>query len=344
MSGVRDVPRTWCGRTSPTHPSLTCNSVLEHAHSRGHGCTTAIHEGEYAARCEVHPGIEAPYGQVMTTTDDRRVWLITGAATGLGRAIAEAAAECGDQVVATDRDLAGVKSWAGSGVHPVHLDVTDRPSVDRAVAEAVARFGRIDVLVNNAGFGVFGSLEELPEEQVRRQFETNVFGMWNVTRAVLPHLRERRGGHIVQMSSLDGVAPEAASETAYAGSKFAVEGISEVLAMEVAHLGIKVTIVEPGAVRSDFGASAVIQPVGISDYDDTVGKAVAWFESLIGKQPNDPRRVAVALLRAIDSPDPPLHLVLGPEAVQAVRDKLDAQRRELEAWAEVGADTAFPVG
>jgi NAD(P)-dependent dehydrogenase (short-subunit alcohol dehydrogenase family) len=275
-------------------------------------------------------------------TDDRRVWLITGAASGLGRAIAEAAVARGDHVVATDIDLAGVRSWAGSGVHAVQLDVTDRQSADRAVAEAVAKFGRIDVLVNNAGFGVFGSLEELPEEQVRRQFETNTFGTWNVTRAVLPQLREQRGGHIVQMSSLDGVAPEAAGETAYAGSKFAVEGFSEVLAMEVAHLGIKVTIVEPGAVRTDFGGAAVVQPVGISDYDDTVGKAVAYFESLVGKQPNDPHRVAAAMLRAIDSPDPPLHLVLGPEAIQAVRDKLDAQLRELDAWAEVGAGTGFP--
>jgi NAD(P)-dependent dehydrogenase (short-subunit alcohol dehydrogenase family) len=278
----------------------------------------------------------------MTANDNRRVWLVTGAASGLGRAIAEAAVECGDQVVATDIDLAGVRSWAGDDLHTTQLDVTDRQSADRAVAEAVAKFGRIDVLVNNAGFGVFGSLEELPEEQVRRQFETNTFGTWNVTRAVLPQLRKQRGGHIVQMSSLDGVAPEAAGETAYAGSKFAVEGFSEVLAMEVAHLGIKVTIVEPGAVRTDFGGAAVVQPVGISDYDDTVGKAVAYFESLVGKQPNDPRRVAAAMLRAIDSPDPPLHLVLGPEAVQAVRDKLDAQLRELDAWAEVGAGTGFP--
>jgi NAD(P)-dependent dehydrogenase (short-subunit alcohol dehydrogenase family) len=278
----------------------------------------------------------------MTTTDNRRVWLVTGAATGLGRAIAEAAAKRGDQVVATDRDLAGVRGWAGSGVHPAQLDVTDRESVERAVAEAVATFGRIDVLVNNAGFGVFGSLEELPDEQVRRQFEVNTFGTWNVTRAVLPQLRKQRSGHIVQMSSLDGLAPEAAGETAYAGSKFAVEGISEVLAKEVATLGIKVTIVEPGAVRTDFGAAAVAQEVGISDYDDTVGTALAWFHSLVGKQPNDPQKVAAAMLHAIDSPNPPLHLVLGPEAVTAVRDKLTAQLRELEAWAEVGADTAYP--
>ncbi len=278
----------------------------------------------------------------MTTSENRRVWFITGAATGLGRAIAEAAVEAGDQVVATDRDLAGLRSWVGDGVVPLALDVTDRESVDTAVAEAVTRFGRIDVLVNNAGYGVFGSLEELPDEQVRRQFETNTFGTWNVTKAVLPHLRAQRSGHIVQMSSLDGVAPEAAGEAAYAGSKFAVEGISEVLAMEVAPLGIKVTIVEPGAVRTDFGSGAVTHPVGIADYDETVGTAISWFESLVGKQPNDPRKVAAAVLRAVDSPEPPLHLVLGPEAVKAVRDKLDAQRRELDAWAEVGATTAYP--
>jgi NAD(P)-dependent dehydrogenase (short-subunit alcohol dehydrogenase family) len=276
-------------------------------------------------------------------SENRRIWLVTGAATGLGRAIAEAAAERGDQVVATDRDLPGVLKWAQDKVYPAHLDVTDRDSVERAVAEAVTTFGRLDVVVNNAGFGVFGSLEELTDDQVRQQFEVNTFGTWNVTRAVLPHLRAQRGGHIVQMSSLDGVAPEAAGEAAYAGSKFAVEGMSEVLAMEVAHLGIKVTIVEPGAVRTDFGAGAVVQPLEIADYDDSVGKAVSYFESLVGKQPNDPRRVAAAVLRVVDSPEPPLHLVLGPEAVQAVRDKLVAQLRELDAWAEVGAGTGFPT-
>jgi NAD(P)-dependent dehydrogenase (short-subunit alcohol dehydrogenase family) len=279
----------------------------------------------------------------MTPPDESRVWLITGAATGLGRAIAEAAAERGDRVVATDRDLPGVVKWAEDKVFPAYLDVTDRESIDRAVAEAVTTFGRIDVVVNNAGYGVFGCLEELPEDEVRRQFEVNTFGTWNVTRAVLPQLRAQRSGHFVQMSSLDGVAPEAASEAAYAGSKFAVEGISEVLAKEVAHLGIKVTLVEPGAVRTDFGGAAVILPPGISDYDDSVGKALSYFDGLVGKQPNDPDRVAAAILRAIDAPEPPLHLVLGPESVQAVRQKLTAQLRELDVWAEVGNSTGYPA-
>jgi len=279
----------------------------------------------------------------MTTPDERRVWLITGAATGLGRSIAEAAVAHGDQVVATDRDLPGVMKWAEDKVFPAYLDVTDRESIDRAVAEAVTTFGRIDVVVNNAGYGVFGALEELPEDEVRRQFEVNTFGTWNVTRAVLPQLRAQRSGHFVQMSSLDGVAPEAASEAAYAGSKFAVEGISQVLAKEVAHLGIKVTIVEPGAVRTDFGGGAFILPPGISDYDDSVGEALSYFGGLIGKQPNDPDRVAAAILRAIDAPEPPLHLVLGPESVEAVRDNLNAQLRELDAWAEVGNSTGYPA-
>ena len=277
----------------------------------------------------------------MATSDNGRVWFITGAASGLGRAIVEAAAERGDQVVASDRDFVAVESLAGDRVLPVQLDVTDRQAVDQVLADTVSRFGRIDVLVNNAGFGVFGSLEEMPDDQVRRQFETNVFGLWNVTRAALPHLREQRGGHVIQMSSLDGVAPEAPGETAYAGSKFAVEGISEVLAMEVAHLGIKVTLVEPGAVRTSFGDAAVMQQVEISDYRPSVGVSLEWFESLMGKQPNDPNRVAAAVLRAVDSPEPPLHLVLGPEAVKAVREKLDAQLRELDAWADVGASTAY---
>jgi NAD(P)-dependent dehydrogenase (short-subunit alcohol dehydrogenase family) len=278
----------------------------------------------------------------MTSTDGHRVWLITGAATGMGRAMAEAAAERGDEVVATDRDLAAVRSWAAGRVHPAELDVTDRASIDRAVGAAVAEFGRIDVVVNNAGYGVFGSLEELPDEQVRRQFETNTFGTWNVTRAVLPQLREQRGGRIVQMSSVDAVAPAVAGEAAYAASKFAVEGMSEVLAKEVAPLGITVTIVEPGAVRTDFGNAAITHPVAIPDYADTVGAALRWFESVAGRQPNDPRRIATAILRAIDEPDPPLHLVLGPEAIEAVRDKLDSRRRELDTWAPLGTETTFP--
>jgi NAD(P)-dependent dehydrogenase (short-subunit alcohol dehydrogenase family) len=276
------------------------------------------------------------------STEDKavRVWFVTGASTGLGRAIAEAAAGRGDRVVATARDVAGIERWAGERVHPVRLDVTDRDAVDAAAAAAVERFGRLDVVVNNAGFGAFGALEDLPDETLREQFETNVFGVWNVTRAILPQLRAQRGGHLVQMSSLDGIAPLGPGETAYAASKFAVEGMSEVLAKEAAHLGIRVTIVEPGPVRTGFASAAKAQATASADYDPSVGAALEWFADLDGNQPNDPDRVAAAVLRAVDAADPPLRLVLGSEAVRAVRDKLDAQRRDLDAWAELAESVA----
>jgi NAD(P)-dependent dehydrogenase (short-subunit alcohol dehydrogenase family) len=280
-------------------------------------------------------------------TDTPRVWFITGAASGLGRALAEAALERGDRVVATARDAARVAGLEAA--HPgraaaVSLDVTDAAQAHDAVARALDAFGRLDVVVNNAGYGVFGALEDLSEEDLRRQFETNLFGALHVTRAVLPHLRHRRGGHIVQMSSLDGIAPLGPGESAYAGSKFALEGVSEVLAKEVAHLGIRVTIVEPGPVRTAFAAGATATPPEHEDYAESVGEALAWFARIAGAQPNDPERAARAILRAVDAEEPPLRLPLGEEAVAAVRAKLDGQRAELDAWERVAVGTGFGSG
>jgi NAD(P)-dependent dehydrogenase (short-subunit alcohol dehydrogenase family) len=272
-----------------------------------------------------------------------RVWFITGASSGLGRAIAEGALERGDQVVATARRperLAELEDEHGSRVVTTRLDVADAGQVGGAVDVALASFDRIDVLVNNAGYGLFGALEEIPEEDLRREFETNVFGSLAVTRAVLPHMRGQRSGHIVQISSLEGVAPAVAGEAAYAGTKFAVEGIAEALAKDVAHLGIHVTIVEPGPLRTDFAAGAIAHGPQSDDYGESVGKALEWFEGIAGQQPNDPSRVAEAIIAAIDADDPPLRLVLGEEAIDAVREKLDGQHQELDAWEGVGAKTA----
>jgi NAD(P)-dependent dehydrogenase (short-subunit alcohol dehydrogenase family) len=240
------------------------------------------------------------------TSDDTRVWFITGASSGLGRALAETALDRGERVVATARD-----------------------------PERVAE------LVNNAGYGLFGALEELSDADLRREFDTNVFGALAVTRAALPHLRERLSGHIVQISSLEGVAPAVGGEAAYAGTKFAVEGIAEGLAKEVAHLGIRVTIVEPGPVRTDFAAGAIAKPPENGDYGESVGKAFEWFEDIAGQQPNDPARVAEAIIEAVDADEPPLRLPLGEEAVEAIREKLDGQRRDLDAWERVSVTTAF---
>jgi NAD(P)-dependent dehydrogenase (short-subunit alcohol dehydrogenase family) len=283
----------------------------------------------------------------MTQTHDpARVWLITGASSGLGRALAEAVLDAGHRVVATARDPESVTDLERR--HPgqalaARLDVTRPDDARTALASATEAFGRVDVVVNNAGYGLFGALEELEDEQLRRQFETNVFGPVNVIRAALPQLRRQGSGHIVQISSLEGVAPILAGETAYAATKFAAEGLCEALAMEVRHLGIRVTIVEPGPVRTDFAAGAVAEPSRIDDYDASVGEALRLFEQLAGNQPNDPARVAAAVVEAIEADEPPLRLVLGTEAVDAVRAKLDGQRGELDAWERVARSTAVPA-
>lgn len=271
-------------------------------------------------------------------------WLITGASSGLGRALAQTVIEHGERVVATARDPEGIADLADAGgtrAIATPLDVTDADQARAAVDAAVAAFDRIDVVVNNAGYGLFGALEELPDADLRREFETNVFGALNVTRAALPQLRRQRAGHLVQISSLEGVAPAVAGESAYAGTKFAVEGLTEALAKDVAHLGIRVTIVEPGPLRTQFAAAATTRAPRNTDYHESVGKALQWFEGLAGHQPNDPGRVAAAIIEVVSSPNPPLRLVLGEEAVQAVREKLDAQRHELDTWERLSTSTTI---
>jgi NAD(P)-dependent dehydrogenase (short-subunit alcohol dehydrogenase family) len=219
--------------------------------------------------------------------------------------------------------------------------VTDPSQARASVAAALDAFDGLDVVVNNAGFGLFGALEELADDDLRREFETNVFGALNVTRAALPELRRRRSGHIVQISSLEGVAPAVAGESAYAGTKFAVEGLMEGLAKDLEHLSIRVTIVEPGPVRTDFAAGATVTPPSSEDYADSVGTALEWFAGIAGHQPNDPGRVAKAIAQAVAADDPPRRLVLGDEALQAVRQTLDGRRRELDAWEALSVSTAI---
>jgi NAD(P)-dependent dehydrogenase (short-subunit alcohol dehydrogenase family) len=282
----------------------------------------------------------------MGDSDGERVWFITGASSGLGRALSERALERGDRVVATARNvdaLGEIERRHPDRATGAGLDVTDAGQAHEAIDAAIEAFGRIDVLVNNAGFGLFGPLEELADDDLRREFDTNVFGAVNVIRAALPKLRDQRAGHIVQISSLEGVAPALAGECAYAGTKFAVEGICEALAKEVAHLGIDVTIVEPGPIRTDFAAGATAQAPQHADYEESVGKALEWFADLAGKQPNDPNLVAEAIIEAVDTPEPPLRLALGEEAMQAIREKLDGQAADLETWQELGRSTAVPA-
>jgi NAD(P)-dependent dehydrogenase (short-subunit alcohol dehydrogenase family) len=280
---------------------------------------------------------------MSTSPHSSRAWLLTGASGGLGRALAGAALEGGDRVIATARDpeqLAPLAERYPDRALAVRLDVTDPAEARAAVQAGVDHLGAIDVLVNNAGFGLFGALEELSDEELRLEFETNVFGALNVTRAALGEMRRQRAGHIVQISSLEGVAPAVAGESAYAGTKFAVEGICEGLAKDVAHLGIRVTIVEPGPIRTEFAAGAVATPPQSEDYAESVGKAMEWFEDIAGRQPNDPARVAAAIIEAVESDDPPLRLALGEEAVEAIREKLDDHSRELDRWEELSTATA----
>jgi NAD(P)-dependent dehydrogenase (short-subunit alcohol dehydrogenase family) len=267
-----------------------------------------------------------------------RTWLVTGASRGFGRALSETVLARGEKLVATARDP---ESFARE--HPealaVQLDVTDLRQAHAAVDQAVARFGRIDVVVNNAGYGHFGAIEELSEDEVRRQFEVNLFGVLNVTRAVLPVLRRQRSGHLVQMSSLNGIEGMAGGGY-YCATKFALEGLSESLAAEVDHLGIKVTIVEPGPHRTGFASADSVRLADpIDDYDESVGRAREAFAELDGNQPGDPGRAALAIVEAVDSDEPPLRLPLGRTAVEGIRARLTGRLRELERWQPLSEST-----
>lgn len=268
------------------------------------------------------------------TNDSKRVWLVTGASRGLGAEIARAALAAGDRVVATARDPRAVV--AALGEHPslvaIALDVNDEASIGAATERAIATFGKIDVLVNNAGFGVVGAVEETSAADVRRVFETNVFGLLAVTRAVLPHMRSRKGGHVVNLSSVGGVAA-APGYGVYCATKFAVEGISEALHAELAPLGIRVTVVEPGYFRTEFlsAGSIVHNALRIPDYEATAGKVRGDALERDGKQPGDPKKLADAMIALVRSAEPPRRLALGRDTVAVTEAKLAAAHAELEA-------------
>jgi NAD(P)-dependent dehydrogenase (short-subunit alcohol dehydrogenase family) len=269
-----------------------------------------------------------------------RVWLITGASSGFGRAITEAAVTAGDTVIATARNAAVLADIAASHpgqVEALALDVTDTAAIEAAVEDVVARHGRIDVLVNNAGRGHVGAAEETSDAELRSLFDVHVFGPAALTRAVLPRMRARRSGAIVQMSSMGGQM-SFAGFSAYSGTKFALEGMSEALAEEVRPLGIKVLIVEPGAFRTGlFGSTS--DSAQIADYSATVGPTRQMIQTSNGRQPGDPAKAAAAIIAAIDAPETPLRLPLGDDAVDAISDHLDVIRAELAAWEKFARDT-----
>ena len=276
-----------------------------------------------------------------------KVWLITGASTGLGRVLAEQVLAAGGSVVATARkpeQLALLHEKFGQRALALALDVTSQDSVEDAIAASVEHFGRVDVLVNNAGYGLVGAIEEASDEDVRGEFETNVFGLLRVTRAVLPGMRAQGSGCIVNLSSIGGLIATPGLGY-YNATKFAVEAISEALAGEVGPLGIHVITVEPGPFRTDFlGRSGVISETRISDYDASAGNARKYFTENDGKQKGDPQRAAEAMIAAVAAAEPPRHLLLGRSAWERMDARLTKWRKDLDAGRETALGADFPEG
>ncbi len=283
----------------------------------------------------------------MATLSDNPVWFITGCSTGFGRELVKQLLEKNYNVVVTARSTDKIQDL----VHGyednslvLSLDVTKKEQVKTAVAKAEEVFGGIDVLVNNAGFGYFSSIEEGEDEKIRAQFETNVFGLIQVTQAVLPGMRERKKGHVVNLSSIGGIRSFGATGF-YHATKYAVEGLSETLSIETAPLGIKVTLVEPGPFRTDWaGRSSLHTPLNIADYEPTVGVRMKTSFEGSGKQKGDPVRAATAIIKAIESKNPPLRLLLGQSAYELASGKLDLLKADFEAWKEVSIGADFPDG
>lgn len=273
-----------------------------------------------------------------------KTWLISGASSGLGRALAAAALERGDRVYGTVRRSEDAQSFTGLAEHrarPVLLDVTDERAVRQVVREVEADCGGIDILVNNAGYGLIAGVEEASLAEARAQFEVNVFGALAMMQAVLPFMRARRSGQIVNITSVSGLVGWP-SLGIYSGSKFALEGISETLALELAPLGIRLTLIEPGGFRTDFaGRSRVRSQQQIADYEATVGACRSVLSEHAGHERGDPHRAAKAILHALNSAVPPLRLLLGADAIEYATTKLHRQLDEIAQWQAVSAATDF---
>ena len=265
-----------------------------------------------------------------------KVWFITGASSGFGRAFGEYALEQGYSVAFAARNTAGLPS--SDRAMPVALDVNNPQQVARAAADALQRFGRIDVLVNNAGYGIVGAIEETPESELRAQMETNFFGAMAVTRAFLPAMRAQRSGAIVNISSMGGQL-SFAGYGAYSASKFALEGASEALALELQPLGIKVMIVEPGAFRTAFAGAALKHMPVIEAYNESVGPVREFSHGMNNTQEGDPRKAARAVDVALQAADTPLRLQLGADSLRAVRVHAENLLRDMGKWQALGLDT-----
>lgn len=276
-----------------------------------------------------------------------KVWFITGASRGFGALITAKALENGDAVVATARNPKAITERFGEHANllPVALDVADESLAFAAAKAAIDRFGRIDVLLNNAGFGLMGAVEEATAAEVEAVYRTNVFGLLTVTRAVLPYMREVRAGRILNISSIGGYRG-AAGFGVYSSTKFAVEGLSEALHDELAPLGIHVTVVEPGYFRTDFldSSSLTTSPHIIADYDDTAGKVRTIAAGLSHNQPGDPNKLAEVLVNFATAPNPPVRLPLGSDTVAAIENKHRTDAAIVSEWRSVSVSTDFDAG
>ncbi|MBK1837204.1 SDR family NAD(P)-dependent oxidoreductase [Azospirillum sp. YIM B02556] len=274
-----------------------------------------------------------------------KVWFITGSARGIGAEVAKAALAAGDRVVATGRNLDRLREiYAdhGESVLPVVLDVADEAQAVTAVQAAVDRFGRIDVLVNNAGFGLLGRFEEIEAADIERQFATNVFGLFHVTRAVLPVMRRQRSGRILNLSSIGGVLGFAGASV-YCSTKYAVEGFSDSLALEAAPFGIHVTVVEPGFFRTDFldGSSVRYGGRRIEDYAAHSAELRSTYDGYSRKQPGDPVKLAAIMVELAGTAEPPRHFLAGSDAVEMATGAIERRGAEIAAWRDRSKSTDF---
>ena len=273
-----------------------------------------------------------------------KTWFITGISRGLGRALAKAALAQGDSVIGTTRS-GTVDLAAGPGtLRVMALDLADGAGIAASVERAFVEAGKIDVIVNNAGYGLLGAVEKATDDEARGLFDIDVFGPFRVIRAALPHLRAQGSGHIVNITSIAGRAPVAGAGL-YSAAKYALEGLSASLALEVRPLGLKVTVVAPGAFRTDFlSAHSLRKSEGEDEvYSASVGRSLAALDAMAGRQLGDPERAAAAILAAVRADNPPLHLLLGTDALRRAREKLDAIIEEIDRWEDVTRSTDFPA-
>lgn len=270
-----------------------------------------------------------------------KIWFITGSSRGLGKSLTEAALAKGDFVAATARNpqqLNDLVEKYADHIFPVKLDVTNYQQVQQAVEDTIARFGRIDVLVNNAGFGITGATEAFTDEEVRSQLETNLYAPIEITRAVLPYMRRQRAGRILQVSSIGGRVASIGL-TMYQSAKFGLSGFSEALSKEVAHLGIKVTAVEPGGFRTDWAGDSMTYAKHAEGYEPTVDARVEFFQSGKFVPKGNPDKAAQVLLDLVDHPEPPVHLILGSDAASIMKQADITRQAEFEKWLPVTVST-----